>query len=305
MIKANETEGMIFDIQRFSVHDGPGIRSIVFFKGCPLRCQWCCNPESQNFNTELMLVKENCIDCRRCENICPYGAISFTPEITIDREKCVDCGACAEVCYSEALTMVGEKRTVSDLIFELKKDEIHYRKSNGGITLSGGEALAQPELATDLLAACKAEGWHTAIETTGYAPAHVLEKILPHTDLVLLDIKHLNSVKHREYIGVPNKMILQAAKVIAEFPGTELVIRIPVIPGFNDSKHDIGEIAAIAKLLEAEQLHLLPYHPYGMNKYGNLGIENRAWAFDTPSEESLEQLKQVVESMGMTCKIGG
>lgn len=300
-----ETKGVIFDIQRFSVHDGPGIRTIVFFKGCPLRCEWCCNPESQNYHKELMVIQKNCINCGVCESVCPYGAISYTPEVTIDRDKCVNCGKCTSVCYSEALTMSGEEMSVSDLITELKKDEIHYRKSNGGITLSGGEVLGQPELARDLLSACKDEGWHTAIETTGFARKETLEEILPYTDLVLLDIKHLNSVKHRKYIGQPNDLILQAAQIISEFPDTELVVRIPVIPGFNDQPEEIAQIAVIAKTLKAEKVHLLPYHPYGSNKYEHLDKEYLLEDIKAPSNEKIEILKEMVDGIGIDCHIGG
>ncbi|MGM0216597.1 glycyl-radical enzyme activating protein [Enterococcus sp. AZ109] len=305
MNATKEKTGMIFDIQRFSVHDGPGIRTIVFFKGCPLRCQWCCNPESQVFSKQLMLIQKNCISCGMCAPVCPQGAISYTPEVTIDRSKCINCGKCTDVCFSEALTMTGKEMTVNDLIVELRKDEVHYRKSNGGITLSGGEALAQPEMATALLAAGKEQGWHTAIETTGYARKEVLEKILPYTDLVLLDIKHLNSVKHQKYIGQPNDLILKAAQVIAEFPGVELVVRIPVIPDFNDSPEDIAAIALIAKHLKATKINLLPYHPYGSNKYGHLDMTYLAADIDTPSTNRMTILQELVEGIGVPCKIGG
>ncbi|MEQ2466057.1 glycyl-radical enzyme activating protein [Niallia hominis] len=300
-----EKKAMIFDIQRFSVHDGPGIRTIIFFKGCPLNCTWCCNPESQNYNKQLMLVRDNCIDCRRCETVCPYDAISFNPTIEIDRNKCVNCGACSEVCFSEALTMVGRKMTISELIEELKKDAVHYRKSNGGITLSGGEALAQPEAAKELLKASQEQGWHTAIESTGYATEKVLRSILPHLDLFLLDIKHINSIKHRKYVGKSNELILKSAKIIAEYPGTELAIRVPVVPGFNDHPEEIAEIALIAKELRATKLYLLPYHPYGANKYGNLGRQYQNVDTPIPTQHQIEVLKELVENLGVACQIGG
>lgn len=305
MAVATEQKGMIFDIQRFSVHDGPGIRTIVFFKGCPLRCEWCCNPESQSFKKQLMVVKENCIGCRRCETVCPTGAISFTPEVTIDRKKCIDCGACCEVCFSEALTMIGREMTVSDLIFELKKDEVHYRKSNGGITLSGGEVLAQPEMAAALLKAFKEQGWHTAIESTGYASEKSLDLILPHLDLFLMDIKHTNSIKHRKHIGVPNDLILKTAQKVAAYPHTEMVVRIPVIPEFNDTPEEIAEIAVIAQRLQVKKINLLPYHPYGENKYENIGEEYKAGNLEAPSKKKMEILRDLVQQIGIDCQIGG
>lgn len=305
MEQVAEQKGMIFDLQRFSVHDGPGIRTIVFFKGCPLRCEWCCNPESQSFKKQLMVVKDNCIDCRRCEKVCPHGAISFTPEVTIDRSKCTNCGACTEVCFSEALTMIGKEMTVSELIFELKKDEVHYRKSNGGITLSGGEVLAQPEMAAALLKACKAQGWHTAIESTGYAPKKTLDLILPHLDMFLMDIKHINSIKHRKHIGQPNDLILRAAQQVAEYPGTELVVRVPVIPDFNDTPEEIAEIAIISQKLNVKKINLLPYHPYGANKYENIGETYQVGHLEAPSKEKMEILRELVEQIGLECQIGG
>ncbi|NBJ68046.1 MULTISPECIES: glycyl-radical enzyme activating protein [Clostridia] len=304
MIK-NKT-GTIFDLQRFSVHDGPGIRTIVFFKGCPLRCEWCCNPESQHFKRQLMVLTENCIDCRLCEPVCPVGAISFTPGVTIDRDKCIDCGKCANVCFSGALTMTGKEMTVEELIRELRKDEIHYRKSNGGITLSGGEALAQPDFAAELLQACQREGWHTAIETAAFSSKEALEKVLPHLDLVLLDIKHANSVKHYKHIGQPNDLILKNAQIIANYPNVELSIRVPVIPKFNDTPEEIAEIAMIAKKLgDIKMVHLLPYHGYGANKYASLDNDYKMENMEPPSDKKMNILKELVEGMELSCKIGG
>lgn len=301
-----EKGGMIFDIQRFSVHDGPGIRTIVFFKGCQLRCEWCCNPESQKFHKQLMVSSKNCIRCRNCQQECPVDAISFNPELTIDRDKCTDCGKCEVECFSEALTMSGKEMSITELIKELRKDEIHFRKSNGGITLSGGEVLAQPEFATELLKACQEEGWHTAIETSGFTRPENLEKVLQYVDLVLLDIKHIDNLKHKKFVGQSNDLILKNAKLIADFPNVSLSIRIPIIPGFNDTPQEIAEIALIAlRLGTVTQVHLLPYHGFGSNKYTFLDYTDKAVSLRTPSNEKMEILKELVEAIGLTCIIGG
>ena len=298
--------GIVFNIQRFSVHDGPGIRSIVFFKGCRLRCEWCSNPESQDWRPQLMLLKPNCIYCGHCEPACGNGAISFNPEPSINREKCTTCGSCVDVCYSQALSIAGQQRTVPELITELRKDSVHYRRSGGGITLSGGEALAQPEFCAAMLAACKGEGWHTAVETTAFAPQSVLEQVLPNLDLVLLDIKHADSAKHERHTGKTNELILENAAFIAAFPGVKLTIRVPVIPGFNDQPEEIAAIAAIARSLPGvTNLHLLPYHRMGENKYDHLQYEYKLKGVAPTGPEKIQALKRIVESTGLSCQIGG
>ena len=297
-------KGIIFDIQRFSVHDGPGIRSLVFFKGCPLSCQWCSNPESIAHAPQLFVVKDNCIRCGQCAKVCPTGAVFYDGSLQVDRDKCCECGRCSEVCYPGALTMTGQSWTVEELIKELEKDEIHYRKSNGGITLSGGEPLAQPEFARDLLKACKEKGWHTAIETSGVATDEVWELLLPHLDLVLLDIKHMNADKHKKFTGLNNSAVLQSAMKLADDDKVELIFRVPVVPGFNDEVIEIAEIACLAKVLEVKKLHLLPYHPYGEKKYEDLGMKV-VNSFKVPEVEALEQLKATVEKFDVVCQIGG
>ena len=296
-------EGIIFDIQRFSVHDGPGIRTLVFFKGCPLRCRWCSNPEGQSRAPQLFVIKDNCIRCGQCIKVCPTEAVFYDGHLQVDRDLCCECGSCSEVCYPGALTMTGRAWTVDELINELKKDEIHYRKSNGGITLSGGEVLAQPEFARDLLKACKANGWHTAIETSGVTSDEVWEMLLPYLDMVLFDIKHMNADKHKKFTGHDNRVILRSAMKLAGDEQVELVFRVPVIPGFNDETLEIAEIACLAKVLEVKKLHLLPYHPYGEKKYVQLGM--KPTDFEVPEANVMEQLKAVVKKFDVVCQIGG
>lgn len=257
-----DTRGRIFNIQRYSIHDGPGIRTIVFLKGCYMRCAWCCNPESQHYDIETM--NEN------------------------GREK-----------------TVGSDVGVGDLMPEILADLPYYRRSGGGVTLSGGEVLAQADFARDLLRACKEAGLHTAIETAGSLPYSEIEKLLPYLDLVLMDIKHMDARKHKEYTGVSNERILSNARTLAE-SGTPLIIRTPVIPGFNDSESEIRAIAAFAASLPGvEEHHLLPYHRLGSVKYESLG---RPYALDEilpPSRERMEYLLSVAETAGLHCQIGG
>ena len=255
-------KGRIFDIQRFSVHDGPGVRTIVFLKGCPLRCRWCCNPESQSREIETMTLAGN-------------------------------------------VKTVGQDVTVGEIIETVKKDRVYYRRSGGGLTLSGGEALAQPEFAAALLKAAKAEGINTAIESTAFAPFSTIEKILPHLDYYLMDIKHMDSQKHKEYTGVPNELILENAARIAK-SGTSLTIRTPVIPGFNDSEEEIGAIARFAgRLPGVKEMHILPYHRIGQDKYAGLGREYTLSHLVPPEKEKMQSLLKIVQSYGLLGKIGG
>ena len=251
-----DTKGRIFNIQRFSIHDGPGIRTIVFFKGCFMRCAWCCNPESQSYDIQQMT-----------EN----GKIKT----------------------------VGKDVTVAEILPELVADKPYYRRSGGGVTLSGGEILCQPDFARDLLHACKENGLHTAVESTANAPFEAIEKILPYLDLYLMDIKHMDSAKHKEYTGADNERILENAKTLAQ-SGVE------VVPGFNDTA---GEIRAISKFAASlpgvKEHHLLPYHRLGSDKYAGLGRNYSLKEILPPPQEKMEYLLSVAEESGLKCQIGG
>lgn len=257
-----DTKGRIFDIQRFSVHDGPGVRTIVFLKGCFLRCRWCCNPESQRYEIETMI----------------QGG----------KEK-----------------VMGRDVTVEDVMDIIEKDRIYYRRSGGGVTLSGGECLAQPEFSAALLRACAERGIDTAIESTGFADFDKIEMLLPYLNHYLMDIKHMNSAKHKEYTTQPNEKILENAKHIAK-SGVDLVIRVPVIPGFNCTVEEIRDIASFASSLDGvTELHLLPYHRLGESKYEGL---DRAYSMgDAPliPDSHMQRLKRTVEETGLNCHIGG
>ncbi|POP46274.1 glycyl-radical enzyme activating protein [Superficieibacter electus] len=299
-----DTEGVLFNIQRYSLHDGPGIRTIPFFKGCPLACKWCSNPESQRPQPELIYKKNDCIRCGKCIEVCPQNALSPDNPYFVDRERCVQCGECTKVCPTQALEMKGKRMTVNEVIRELQKEENLFRRSGGGVTLSGGEPLAQPEFARELLKACKAKGWHTAIETTGFTTKEVVEDVFPWIDLALTDIKAINPTVHEQNTGVNNSRILENLLRISFI--TKVIVRIPLVPGVNDNEEEIRSIAEFAKLMSGvDTIHLLPYHTFGENKYTLLG---RIYPMgDTPSlaENKIEKLKKIIESMGFHCHIGG
>lgn len=299
-----DTEGVLFNIQRYSLHDGPGIRTIPFFKGCPLACKWCSNPESQRPEPELIYKKSDCIQCGKCIDACQQQAISVQNPHFIDRQRCINCGDCTRVCPTAALEMKGKRITVREVVRELQKEENVYRRSGGGITLSGGEPLSQPDFARELLKACKEKGWHTAIETTGLTSKDVIESVFPYVDLALTDIKALNPEIHRNNTGVDNQKILENLIRISFI--TKTVVRIPLIPGVNDNPEEIRAIGEFARMMQnVDTIHLLPYHTYGENKYTLLG---RIYPMgDTPSiaDEKVNNLKREIESLGFQCHIGG
>jgi len=299
-----EMEGVLFNIQRYSLHDGPGIRTIPFFKGCPLSCKWCSNPESQRPTPELIFKKSDCIRCGKCIEACKQQALSVSNAFFIDRERCIQCGKCTQVCPTQALEMKGKRMTVADVMRELQKEENLYRRSGGGITLSGGEPLAQPDFARELLKACKEKGWHTAMETTGFTTPEVIADVFPYVDLALTDIKAINPAVHLANTGIENSQILENLLRISFL--TKTIVRIPVIPGVNDNPEEIHNIAEFARLMSnVDTLHLLPYHSFGENKYGLLGRIYPMGEADSIAESKMELLKREVESSGFHCHIGG
>ncbi|WP_085829212.1 glycyl-radical enzyme activating protein [Clostridium massiliodielmoense] len=300
-----EEKGNVFNIQRFSVNDGPGIRTIVFLKGCPLSCRWCSNPESQSRYSEILFNDKNCTGCHRCEKVCTENAIDFNHKYRIIRDKCIQCGECIENCYSGAIVKVGEKRSVKEVVEDVKKDFVQFRRSGGGVTLSGGEPLIQPRFILNLLKGFKAVGLNTAIETTAYTSRGIIDKVMKWIDLVLLDIKTVDTLKHLEYTGVRNEIILENAKRISEL-GVKTIVRVPVIPGFNADEKSIEDIAKFATTLKmVDEIHLLPYHKLGVNKYECLGKEYKiSDEIKTPTNEYMEKLKSVVENVGLKCNIG-
>ncbi len=297
--------GTIFNIQRYSVQDGPGVRTTVFVKGCPLRCHWCSNPESQK--TQLQISHRNtlCDRCGRCLEACPRDAISLhRGGVRINRGNCDNCGACVTACYPGALEVLGREATEEEVLAEARKDALFYRNSGGGVTVSGGEPLSQPEFVAGLLDRCQQAGLHTTVDTCGYAPASALEMVLPYVDLVLYDVKHMQEEPHRRATGVSNKRVLANAVIIAR-AGVSMIFRLPLIAGINDSEDNIRATARFAQELGVRRLDLLPYHRFGATKYTNLDRRYRLAGLASPPDDQVERLKAIVESMGLECQVGG
>ncbi len=271
MKRANrEQTGVIFNIQKFSVNDGPGIRTVVFFKGCPLHCRWCSNPESQLTKTQILWDQKKCVSCLHCMDLCSAQAITFASgRIHIDPDTCVGCGTCAAECPVKALELQGEVKTVQQVIDVVLQDLVFYEEG-GGITLSGGEFLAQPVFAEELLLAAKEEGLHTCCETTGFAAPEVFRRVIAHVDYVLFDMKHWDAQRHIEGTGVSNELPL-ANMAEAVRMGKTVLPRIPVIPGFNDTEEDARQFARRLGEIGITQCQLLPFHQFGENKYHLLG----------------------------------
>ncbi len=304
----DEITGIIFNIQHYSIHDGPGIRTDVFLKGCFLRCIWCQNPESQALKPELFYFKERCTGCGRCAAVCPVNAIQIVDaKSQTDRSKCQGSGQCTQVCPNEARSLMGQEMTVKEVFQDVKGDEIFYKRSSGGVTLTGGEPLFQPRFSQALLSLCRQAGIHTALETCGYASWDIFQHILQYVDLVLFDLKHMNSAKHKEYTGVPNDLILDNVRKIHHELRIPLWARIPIIPGFNDSSDNIQATARFVatELGISVPVHLLAYHQLGESKYERLSQEGQNSSIIPPTDEHMLDLQKIMLSYGLDTHIGG
>ena len=302
----HELTGLVFNIQKFSTEDGPGIRTTVFMKGCLLRCPWCSNPEGIGSAPELMPSKRNCIACKQCMEACVPGAISFTDDIReIDWDLCSGCLACAEVCPSGALEAVGQYRTVDETFRIAERDRDFYVSSGGGVTVSGGEALLQWEFVRELLKKCQQASLHTALDTTGYCEWENMRQVLLHTDLVLFDVKHTDPRRHKERTGVPNDRILRNLERAASM--TKVWLRVPVVPGFNDSEPNMHSTAELALRVGAEKVSLLPYHDWAREKYRRLGkcYESDAEMAGTgPNGQTVSRWQEILGSHGLAVGVG-
>ena len=297
--------GVVFDIQRFSVHDGPGIRTTVFLKSCPLRCAWCSYPESQRAEPELAYTAARCIRCGTCVPVCPEGALQLTgPGIVVDRSRCRVCDACSDVCPTGALRVAGRTLSVEDVLAEVARDAVFYKHSGGGMTLSGGEPLCQPDFSIALLRHAQALGFHTAIETAGWATPDTARRVLGEADLILYDVKHVDPDKHLAGTGKTNRRALQNARVAAGL-GTAMIVRVPVIPGFNATPDDIRAIGRFTAELGLAEIHLLPYHRYGVPKYASLGLDYRLPDEKPMPDEQMESFRAALETLGLSVRIGG
>ncbi len=306
----NSTTGIVTDFKRFAVHDGDGIRTTVFLKGCPLKCVWCHNPESISPKPELAFYSEKCTGCGECMRVCPNGAHIFeagdTPDSYIhklDRTKCAACGKCAEVCPSDALKLCGRRMSVDEVMKIVAEDRIFYETSNGGMTLSGGEPTLQPEFALALLRAAKEDGISTALDTCGYTKREVYESLLPYTDIFLYDIKHITDEGHIRCTGRSNRLILDNLRFLSD-AGAKIEIRIPLVPGYNDDAETLDGIGQLLSTVNITKAKLLPYHSYARSKYLSLGIPDTLPDVERPSSERLEAAAKLLRGYGANVDIG-
>ena len=295
-------KGWIFDIKKFAVHDGPGIRTTVFCKGCPLRCIWCHNPESFVAEAELSFTPDKCIGCGACVEACPPGATSIDESgiCKCRRDLCTRCGKCVDGCFSGALEMVGREVTVEDVMVQVRKDAPFYKTSGGGVTVSGGEPLFQREFITALLRQCQAEGFHTVLDTSGHVPWESLTAAAEHADLVLYDLKHIDNAAHEKYTGAYNDLILDNLRRLSCL-GTDIEIRMPIIPGLNDSPRDIDAAGEFISGLEnVVAVRLLAYHRLAATKYARLGHDNPAGDLESPDPEHLSEIAERLAGFSLT-----
>lgn len=298
---------LIFDIKRYAINDGPGVRITIFLKGCHLTCDWCHNPESQSAYTQKMYSESKCIGCQECVTACPQNACTLTANgIVTDPDACLLCGTCAEVCPTKATEMSGEEMSVEHIMGMIKKETILMDQSEGGVTFSGGEPLMHHEFLLQLLEECGKEGIHRCVDTTGFASTEVLMKVARKTEYFLYDLKMMDSAKHKKYTGVANEGILKNLQTLAA-SGAEINVRIPLIKGVNDDEENLQQSAAFIAALpgKKKQVNILPYHNIAAKKYEKLGQVYNPGIMAEPDEERQQYVLEVFESYGLKVIIGG
>lgn len=295
--------GLIFDIKKYSINDGPGIRTTVFFQGCPLTCQWCHNPESQPRTAVLLYRVNRCGRCGECAAACPHQAISLNGNAATDRYKCEVCGACAEVCYNGARERSGYEADVAQVMAVIERDIPFYEGSGGGVTFSGGEPLLQHQFLLDLLRACRERGLHTVVDTCGFAAWEVFERIRNEVNVFLFDLKLMDEERHLKFTGVSNKLVLSNLQSLAE-SGASVMVRVPLIPGINDDHDNLHKTSEFIRALpNIICVELMGYHDMAAAKYEALGLDYQLKGIQTPGKDLLRAAADILEQSGLQVKI--
>jgi pyruvate formate lyase activating enzyme len=296
--------GAVFNVEKYAIQDGPGIRTTVFFKGCPLRCWWCHNPEGQRRSLELVFRPSRCIECGECIKSCTRQALAYvSKQIVIDRKRCTVCGACVSKCPSEALSIAGKRTSVEELMKIIEKDMPFYDESKGGVTFSGGEPLMQPDFLEALLEECVKRGINTVLDTSGYASSRIVNRFCRKVDLFLYDVKIMDDLKHKKYTGVSNRTILGNLQRIVK-NGGRVEVSLPIIPSINDDQENIEKTGKfLASLRKIESLSLLPYHRMGVDKYNSLGKPYKLVETQIPSAEKMKMIKEELEAFGFKVRV--